>query len=469
MDNRYKKLFSNTGIIALGSFGSKVLSFLIVPFYTYVLTTSDYGVVDLFMTTMSLMIPFTTLLVQESIVRFLVAKEYDEKAVLNNSLLVFMAGTVSVLIIVPLLIGFFPFKNFLYYFLCYVILCGYNRIFGEHLRATGKLGYYSAAGVLNTVSTICFNLLFLLVFKWGLVGYFRAIVLSEFVYSIFVTITGNIIPQISRNAINVPVLKTMLKYSIPLIPNSIMWWIMNAGDKYIINYYLGLSANGLYSLAMKIPTVLSALFMIFMQAWQLSAIEGQGDADRASFYNNIYISIMGLLTAAAGFVAIIVKPLFTIVIEESFFESWKYVPFLCIATVVNCAASFGGITYVVEKKTSKASWTTLVGAFINIALNFVLVKPLGLYGVAIGTCLGYLCVWAIRQHDAKLLMDIHYPKGKFLAGLILLAIQAVLLVFHIISIIVIFMIIIELIIVCLYRKELFAFSHLVFAIIHRRK
>lgn len=70
---------------------------------------------------------------------------------------------------------------------------------------------------------------------------------------------------VSFKCIDKKILKMILKYSIPLVPNSLMWWIMAAGDKYIINYFLGDSANGIYSLALKIPQIINMVYSLFIQ------------------------------------------------------------------------------------------------------------------------------------------------------------------------------------------------------------
>ena len=69
--SKYTKLVKNTAIFAIGNFSTKILTFLIVPLYTYVLTTEEYGRIDLFTTTISFLVPIVTLQVQEALIRYL--------------------------------------------------------------------------------------------------------------------------------------------------------------------------------------------------------------------------------------------------------------------------------------------------------------------------------------------------------------------------------------------------------------
>lgn len=273
MDKKFMKLAKNTMILTVGSFGSKVLVFLIVPLYTHILSTSEYGVVDLFISTVNFLFPIITLLIQESIIRFVVSKEMGDQDVLSNSFLVFIFSVCMTMLLLPVYSYVLPFREYAVQFAVFCILGSFCRIFSEYLRASGKILSFTINGVINTLCFIGSNLVFLLIFKLGVKGYFMSLILSEIVSAVYISVSGRIWSNISVKSINKNELISMLRYSIPLIPNSIMWWIMNAGDKYIINYYLGDGANGVYSLAMKFPTILSTLFLIFSQAWQLSAIE----------------------------------------------------------------------------------------------------------------------------------------------------------------------------------------------------
>lgn len=176
---------------------------------------------------------------------------------------------------------------------------------------------------------------------------------------------------------------------------------MSAGDKYIINYFLGDSANGLYSLALKIPTIITLFYSIFFQAWQMSAIEENNSESRKRFYENVFKLTNALLAGLIVCIIAGVKPLYVLVMSDRFSPAWIYVPVLCVSTAFNCQASFFGVVYTTSEKTSKAFITTALGAAMNLCFNFLLIRPLGLQGVAIGTCLGYVVVCLIRANDTK--------------------------------------------------------------------
>lgn len=425
--NKYKYLAQNTVIFAIGTFGSKILTYLIVPLYTYILSTEDYGAIDLFTTAISLMLPFTTLVIYEAVIRFLMSKEIDEKCAVTSSIIVFLFGVLIIGGSIPFISQMLPNKTYVILYVVSLLLYTYNQIFSQYLRACGKAIAFSINGVIVTLVTLLSNVILLIVFKQGVLGYLYSLILAQLLASIQCTVSGKIIQNISIRAINLSILKKMLQYCIPLIPNNLMWWIMNAGDKYIINYYMGMSYNGIYSLAMKIPTILNLVYSIFMQAWQLSAIQENGEDDQAIFYSNIYKMVMGLMAIASSFIILIVKPVFIILIKNDFVSAWKYVPLLCIAMIISCMATFIGVTYMINKNSKKSFFTTFAGACMNLIGNFLLVRKLGLYGVALGTALGYLVVYFMRAYDAKKSTGMSLDAIRSVAAFLVLFIQAILL------------------------------------------
>lgn len=401
LKNKYKKLIKNTSIFAIGTFGSKLLVFLIVPLYTHLLSTSEYGIIDVFTSTINLFIPFATLLIYEAAIRFLISKEFDKKVIFNNCFFTFVFGCIFSVILSKFIVHFLKIDNYRFIFDLILILTSFTTIFSQYLRATGENLKFSFSGIITTFFTVGLNLIFLLIFKMGINGYLLSLLISQLITSLYLVISCRFFENFDLKYINFSSLKLMLEYSIPLVPNNIMWWIMNAGDKYIINFSLGNSANGIYSLSYKIPTILSVLFSIFMQAWQVSAIEEMQDKNRNYFYKNVFNYISFSLVFVTFLILLFLQPIFDLMIGKDFLNSINYVPLLCVATVINCYATFSGIVYIINKNSKKSFVTTFVGAIVNVVLNFLLIKQFDLYGVSIGTILGYVFVMLLRFYDFK--------------------------------------------------------------------
>ena len=426
-DKKYRSLARNMAIYTVGTFGSKVLTFLILPLYTYYLSTEDYGNIDLFSTAVSLMLPFTSLVIYEAVIRFATKNEISKEAAVCVCVIVFLVGAGIALAGVPTYKYLFGNKSD--FVLCYVICLiasTYNLIFGQYLRAAGQNVAFAVNGIIVTFVTVFSNVFFLVALKMGVKGYLYSLILAQLLASVQATIGGKIFQKFSFKYFHIHTAYKMLKYCIPLIPNNIMWWIMNAGDKYFINYYLGDSANGIYALAVKIPTIMNLIFSIFMQAWQLSAIEENDTEKQADFYSDIFRYAAGILILTASLGIILVKPVFVLTMSTDFRIAWMYVPPLCIAMVVGCLSTFTGVAYMAKLCSPKLFYTTFLGAVINLLVNFLLIQKMGLYGVAIGTGAGYLIVFAIRCKDAKKLTGMSFDRNRTIMGIAVLVLQSIL-------------------------------------------
>lgn len=426
--NKYRKLAINTIIFTIGSFGSKVLSFIIVPLYTFVLTTEEFGIVDLYSTTLSLMIPFTTLVIYEGIIRYLTTNEITNKQAISSGFLVFLFGACISIAGTPIYCLFIGTSEYIWLFIVTLIFNTYNQIFSNYLRANNKNIAFSINGIIVVASTVFFNLFFLIVLKIGLKGYLYSLLIAQIMASIQVTIQGKILNNIDFKSLSKKILIKHLKYCVPLIPNGLMWWIMNAADKYLINYYLGSSYNGIYALSMKFPSVLNLVYSIFMQAWQLSAIEEGKNKNSSEFYSNVFIFTTAALTFISSLIILFIKPLFSVVIDDSFSIAWQYVPFLCIAGMFSCTATFMGVVYMIEEKSYKSFFTTFIGALVNLLLSWILIERMGLYGVAIGTGIGYLVVAIIRIIDANKSIHMQFYFYKVILSILILILQGILII-----------------------------------------
>lgn len=426
MEKKYKKLIKNTSIFAIGTFGSKILIFLIVPVYTYVLSTSEYGTIDLITSSINLLIPFTTLLIYEAAIRFLVGKECNEKIAFNNSLIIFVVGSIFSILLSLIVLHGLNLMSYYNLFVVLLILNSYTTIFGQYLRAKNDNWGFSISGIINTFFTVFFNLFFLIIVKKGILGYIYSLIISQFLSGIYILFRCDSFKQLDFKSIDYGILKKMLIYSLPLVPNNIMWWIMNAGDKYVINYFLGPELNGIFSISYKVPTLITVVFSIFMQAWQVSAIEESNEKSRNEFYKNIFNTILFLLVCCTALIIISVKPVFENIIGSDYVVSWKYVPILSLGTLFNCLSTFAGIVYIVKKDSKGSFLTTVVGAISNLLINFLLIKKMGLLGVAIGTSVGYIVVMLLRFRDFKNYFKIELIDLKTVMILLLIIFDALL-------------------------------------------
>ena len=394
--SKYSRLAKNSIIFAIANFGSNILRFIIVPFYTYYLSTAEYGVVDTLTTTVSLIMPVMLLAIQEAVLRFTLDPNNNSVSVLKNSLLILVGGSIV------FLLGYFPFSLigifsglwWLFYLL--LVSNAFNNILLNYTRGSGKSVVFMFGGIINTFIMLTCNVLLLAVFHKGLYGYIVSLVVGYSISSLFLIIAMHPMSIAKQGNVDFDLLKKMIKYSVPLIPTAAMWWLMNVADRYSITFFLGVSFTGVYAISHKVPTVISMFYAIFQQAWQISAVEEMNAGDRNRFYDNIYDLFFRGLFIVASFIILFIKPLISLVVESSYVDSWRYAPILLIGAVFSSMAGFLGVNYVVSQKTVGALTTSALGAVINIILNLVFIPLWGVQGAAIATLIGFYAVWIVR-------------------------------------------------------------------------
>lgn len=423
---KYNKLVKNTGVFFIANFSSKVLTFLLVRFYTELLSPTEYGIIDLLNTTASLAFPLITLCITEAVLRFSIDDTDNRGKILTNGIAVAVLGNLAFVLTAPVFANIESFsENYIWIYLLTLTNSLYT-IFAHFSRGIGKSKLFAASGLVHTALQIGFNILFLLVFGWGMTGYFIAAVLANVLSGAFVFFGGNLFSYIVFK-LDRKYLRTMIVYSLPLIPNSVFWWIMQSSDRYVITYMLGSEANGLYAVANKIPTIISTISSIFFQAWQISSVEEVNSKDKTEFYSRVFAVLSALLTTATSFLLVVLQPLYHILTEASYYDGWKATPFLLFAMVFSCYSSFLGTNYVAMKKTTGVFLTTVGGAVVNIGLNLFLTKPLNIIGTAFATAVGFFITWGARVFGTRNFVRIKYGFRTFIAPTVLLFVQSILL------------------------------------------
>lgn len=426
MDKKYGKLIVNTGLLTIGSFASKLLGMLLTPLYTAILTTADYGVADLISTTTFLLFPFLSLAISEAIMRFALDRKCDPRSVYTIGITIITCGFLILLSFVPIIkkttIGQYT-VLFVFYYLAHCLF----TISGYFVKGLGKIRIYSLAGLLSSAVIIVGNILFLVVFGWGVWGYLFASVLGHLCATLFMFMTGRLYKYVIRPwRVDKGLLKNMMRYSIPIIPNSISWWIANSLDKYMLNHFAGVAQVGIYSVSYKIPTILMTVMSLFMSAWQLSAAEEFEKAGAKQFFANVYDKCVIINCILSTVLIATAKLSGRILFSAGFFPAWEYVPILIIANVFNGLASFMGSVYTSSKKTKMLSLSTMIGAGVNIVINALLIPIYGALGAAIATMVSYIVIWAVRMVDARRVFSFDVNWKRDIALLVFLLVQVVL-------------------------------------------
>lgn len=408
--NRHSKLFKNSIIFAIGNLGSKLISFILVPFYTFVLTKSEFGTVDLISTTVNLFAPIITISIFDAVFRFTLEKDEEKNEILSNGIVVSIFGSVLAILFLPILALFkIPFSNYLILLLISTV---FLSLLSNFARANGQVKVFAFSGIIGTIATAGLSIILLSFLNLGIRGYLLALLFSNIITIIFLSYMTRISSRFRLKYVNLELLKKMLVYSIPLIPNAFSWWINTSADRFFILAFVGAAANGIYAVASKIPSLLTLINQIFFQSWQMSAVEEYNSGDASDFYSNVFNAYLTLQFICATIILLVLKPLMGILVAESYFVSWKYIPFLLLAVIYSSISGFLGTTYTAAKKTTAILFTTLVGAILNIIMGFVLVPFFGIQGASLASGFSFGVVALIRLINTKqfLVINVNWVK-----------------------------------------------------------
>ncbi len=427
MQSKYTKLFSNTLIFTVGKFVSKLIVILMLPFYTSYLSSAEYSTADLITNLCNLLIPIACLGVSEGIFRCAASKNVDKESFFTNGAFLMIIGSVAFLALSPILSLFDYFDSYIWLIVAYVLASNIHSVCSQYVCAIGKTKLFAGQGVLNTMLTVVLNIIFLVGFDMGIVGYVLSVVLADILSAIFLFFVAKLYRAFVPSKIDRGVMKELLKFCLPLIPSTVFWWITGVSDRYMVAYMCSDEMNGLYAAAYKIPTLLTYVVIIFNDAWKLSAISESEDKDKcASFYSEVFKYYIAVMFVGGGILAVGAQIFAKILFAQEYFGAWVYIPILSAATVFTALDTFLGSAYFTVKKTGMSFWTSFVGAAVNIALNIILIPECGAIGASVATYVSYFIVFLIRALTMRKFIPFNmYPVKLIINTLLITAIAVI--------------------------------------------
>lgn len=422
MEPRLKYLGKNTVIFAISSFATKAISFILLPLYTSILSTGDYGIQDLLSTIASLMVPILTIDIADAVLRYSMKNAEPEK-IFSFGMYVLRIG--SLLSIVGLTVLYsikmidWPFSNFFFLFATFFSNALNNLMMG-YLRGIDRVKEVGIAAIISSTVTLTLNVLLIAIFRVGVNGLLISMMMGPLMSALYgIVVSGVSLRFFFRCECEKESRIRMMRYSIPLIFGSISLWINNSIDRFFIVNQCDVSENGIYSVANKIPMLLATAFMIFTQAWGLSAIREYDSEDGSEFFSKIYRNYFAVILLAASILVLCNVSLCKILFRNEFYEAWKSSTILLVAIVLNASTAFTGTVFTASGKTQRGTVTVFLAAVVNIVMNMILIPNFGIIGAAIATVVGYLVMLISRFVLSK---DLIQWRLNFMKGVLAFAI-----------------------------------------------
>ncbi len=426
--NKNKELVKNTIIIFIGKFCTQFITLLLLPLYTHFLSTEDYGYIDLIQTYLTFFIPLILLKIDAGIFRFLIdarKSEEEKNKIITNGIFIMFVELIISTILFAVAVKIFSIKYSILIVMNLISLSVLTFLL-QIVRGIGKNKQYSFSSIIAAIVTIVLNLIFLVGFHKNGKYVLIASLISNIICTIYLLIANKILKNVKIKYIDKKLIKDLLKYSIPMIPNELSWWIVHVSDRTIISYALGVAANGIYSVSCKFSNILSSIFNIFNLSWQESAALHINDTDKDEFFSNVINKVFNLFICFCIGILACLPFVFELLIKDSYREAYKYVPILLLANIFSVLIGLIGSIYVAKKMTKEVAKTTMIAAIINLTIDIALIKVIGIYAAAISTVVSYMLLAIYRYIDVQKYVKVKIPIKNIVVNSIIFILVVVL-------------------------------------------
>lgn len=427
--NKYKTLLSNTLIFAVGTFSSKILTILMTRFTTGALG-SDFIAANNLQDIGNVLIPLFSLQIVDGITRFGLDRRYNKKDVFTVSLLVTCLGALVLLLFSPVLekipgLEFIKGRGALV--AVFVFTSSLHNMCSQFIRARNMVKLYAAEGIFTTFTTVIFTLLFLYTLKMGITGFLLGIIIPDLIGAVVLFWIAGLFKFIRFRNLDHLTARQMLKYSAPLIPNKVAFWLTNSSDRIMVSNFVPASIASSFAGAYKIPNLISLVVSVFLDAWQMSSITEENG--RARFFTKVFRAMTAIVFVGSALVILLCRPLINVLTSGlAFHKGWIYIPILVLATAFSCLASFLGTVYMVEKRSVNNMVTTIIAAVVNIVLNLLLIRLWGPQGAGVATLVAYFVMFIIRVVDTRRFIHVQFSPLRLTADTVVLSVEALLMV-----------------------------------------
>lgn len=404
-NNRVSKFFKDFGIYSIGVIGTRIITFMLVPLYTYFIERpADYGYYDICLTLCMLLIPISSLQLRDGTFRFLYSANNNEERIniisyIYRTLLLSITVIITICLVIDICIDI----AYFWYTVALLLAMTIHEVVAQTVRGLHDNRVYVASNLVNASFIGIFSFVFVVFFRMGVTGIFLANILSRVIAILFIEYRLHTVSkyfQISRKT--TPVYNEILRYVFPLIPISVCWYLTLFSDRLFINNFLGFEVGGIYAVAVRFTSILQTLSLIFCQTWQETSISQFGSKDRSSFFSKVFNLYVYVLVALLLLYNFVLKLNYSWLIESKYSYSIMYLYPLGIAATINAlASSYFDMLYQCAKETKRAATAVFITLGINVICNYFLIGILGVWGVILTSIISYGFLLIYRVFDTK--------------------------------------------------------------------
>lgn len=413
-------LLGNTLVFALGGLAVKAVSLVLMPLYTTALTAGEYGTAELLNSAIEIVLPLLSLGVVEALYRFSIDDDVAKDELFANSLLVLGGGIVGTGVLCAFAGVVWGVEHVVSFFVLFCSVCFFKAT-TQLARGLGHVRRYVVYGLINAVAMVIATYLLLFRAHLGVDGYLWSFTIGYLVGGMVAFLGSAEYRLLVPFRADQVLLRRMLVYSLPLVPNLLSWWLVSVSGRYVVLWGSGVVAAGLFTAASKMPALVNIVASVFQQAWQYSTAREIGSPDRGAFFGAVLRGYSLATLSAAGLVIALNRPISRLMLQAEFSEGWRYVPLLMLVASFGVISIFFESFYQALKNSGVLMASTMLGAVVNVVLAVVLVPFMGPWGAGLAGAVAYALVLVVRAHDLRRRIDLPIDRPRLTYQLVLLS------------------------------------------------
>ncbi len=398
-----------------GTFIPRLISFTFLPILSFFLSKNELGEYDLFLSSLSLLIPIITLQIEEAYYRW----HFENPQNLIKTVIYFSFFSHLLFLVIAITMFYYKILHLNIIFLFALFSSSFPLLFQFIARSLNKMAVYTMSAFANSFGILIVTFLLFFFKNITLNSIAVAYIISNLVTFVILIYKLQLYKIIFIGSFDYNLIKKLLKFSIPLIPNTISWWMVNLANRYIITINLGVSYNASYAVAARIPSLLILLNSIFLLFIQDIVFKTATKLKNKSEFNTIFRNYFQMQLTIAIVIVSFSKLMVNLLFSNIYSSAYKLVPLIVIGIILTNLCAFFAVFFLAEKKTPIILISTILGAILNLFFTQYTIATIGLYAPALGTAIGFLLICGIRIHYLKKYQKINLHPKPFI-GLVCL-------------------------------------------------
>ena len=398
--NRIAFLLGNTLVFALGGLAIKAVSLVLMPLYTTAMTAGEYGTAELLNSAIEIVLPLLSAGVVEALYRFSIDDDVPKDELFAGSLVVLGGGIVCAGVVCALGRVLWNMEHAGSFFVLFCSVCVFKAT-TQLARGLGHVRRFVLYGLINALAMVVSTYLLLVRARLGVEGYLWSFAIGYLVGGLAAFLGSAEYRLLAPFRLDRALLRRMLVYSLPLVPNLLSWWLVSVSGRYVVLWGSGLAAAGLFTAASKMPSLINIVASVFQQAWQYSTAREIDSPDRGAFFGSVLRGYSLATLSAAGLVIALNRPISRVMLQAEFAEGWRYVPLLMLVASFGVISIFFESFYQALKNSGVLMASTALGAVVNVVLGVALVPFMGPWGAGLAGAVAYMLVLVVRARDLR--------------------------------------------------------------------